>query len=291
MPVKKEYLKELAGEEGIHFQYFIEGMVDLIGLDSSFKYAPQYVNFLNYVNKDIPKVLVSLAIDFAKQEQLVHAAVLLRAALRIDGDDPDALYNYMLVCRNLYNDGDEDDYIADFKMEVFESLKHLKAIRPDFAMTYYFLGFAYINAGRYSSAAREWNTFVKLSEPCEERGEIQERLAELEIPVKIEQGYLDVINGRWEQGLAVLEAYKDADALKDWWPLSYYLGVGYNRTGRHEEAVEVLKKAQRENPSGAEILAELIIANNALGDEVSAEKYKKKLDLIQSRSREKQSGR
>ena len=29
MPVKKEYLKELAGKDEIHFQYFIEGMIDL----------------------------------------------------------------------------------------------------------------------------------------------------------------------------------------------------------------------------------------------------------------------
>ncbi len=287
MPVKKECLKELAGEEGIRIQYFIEGMVDLIGLDSSFRYAPQYINFLNYVNKEIPKIIVSLAIDFAKEEQLIHAAILLRAALRIDRDDPDALYNYMLVCRNLYNDSDDDDYIADLKMEVFESLKHLKEIRPEFAMTYYFLGFAYINAGRYSSAAREWKTFVSLSGPCEERGEIQGRLAELEIPVKIEQAYMDVVNGRWEQGTAVLESYRDEDMLKGWWPLHYYLGVGYNRTGRYQEAIQELKDALKDNPSGAEILAELVIANNALGDEINAEKYRKKLDLIRSRQQKR----
>lgn len=280
MPVKKEYLKELAGKDEIHFQYFIEGMIDLIGIDSSFRYAPQYITFLNYVNKDIPKIIVSLAIDFAREEQLVHAAILLRAALRMNEADPDALYNYMLVCRNMYNDSDEDEYIADFKMEVFESLKSLKACRPDFAMTYYFLGFAYINAGRYSSASREWKTFISMSEPCEERAEIEERLSELEIPVKIEQGYMDVIKGEWERGLEVLEAYKDESTLRGWWPLSYYLGVGYNRTGRYEDAVAVLKKAQRENPSGAEILAELVIAHNALGDEVNAEKYKKKLDIV-----------
>ena len=154
-------------------------------------------------------------------------------------------------------------------------------------MTYYFLGFAYINAGRYSSAAREWKTFVSLSGPCEERGEIQGRLTELEIPVKIEQAYMDVINGRWEQGLAVLESYRGDEMLKGWWPLYYYLGVGYNRTGRYKEAVEALREALKDNPSGAEILAELVIANNALGDEVNAEKYKKKLDLIRERRQRK----
>ena len=75
--------------------------------------------------------------------------------------------------------------------------------------------------------------------------------------------------------------------LKGWWPLYYYLGVGYNRTGRYKEAVEALREALKDNPSGAEILAELVIANNALGDEVNAEKYKKKLDLIRERRQRK----
>ena len=65
-----------------------------------------------------------------------------------------------------------------------------------------------------------------------------------------------------------------------WWPLPYYLGVGYNRTGRPLEAVQMLKQALAENPSSAEIMAELVMAHNALGDEVNAEKYKKKIELV-----------
>jgi two-component SAPR family response regulator len=66
----------------------------------------------------------------------------------------------------------------------------------------------------------------------------------------------------------------------DWWPLPYYLGVGYSRTGRYKEALEMLKQALQGNPSSAEIMAELVIVNNALGDEVNAEKYKRKLDIL-----------
>lgn len=280
MPIKKEYLKELTGENGVKFQYFIEGMVDLIGIDPGFRYVTQYVNFLRYVNKNMAKNLTSIAIGLAKEKKLNHAAILLRAALRIDGRDPDALYNYMLVCRNLYNEGEDDEYIADFKAEVFESLLKLKDVRPEFHMTYYYLGYAYINAGKYGDAWREWQKFMELCGPGEERSEISNRLRELEIPVKVEQGYMDVVNGRWEEGLAVLEAYKDEDTLKGWWPISYYIGVGYSRTGRHREAIEILKKALFENPSGAEIMAELVIAYNAVGDEVNAEKYRRKIEVV-----------
>ncbi len=101
--------------------------------------------------------------------------------------------------------------------------------------------------------------------------------------MRIEEGYKDIINGRWEEGLSILEDYRATDNM-EWWPLPYYLGVGYNRTGRHREALTMLKKALEGNPSGAEIMAELIIANNALGDEVNAEKYRRKLELLKSGS-------
>lgn len=290
MPVRREHLKELAGKDGIKFQYFIEGMAYVIGADSEFPYRSQYANFMKYLNRDIVKNLVSLGIHQAKENDLESAAIILRAALRMDGEDPDALYNYMLVCRNLYSEGDDAEYIADFKTEVFESLLKLREVKPEFPMTYYFLGFAYVNAGKYGDAQREWKHFISLSVPGDEYTEIKKRLSELEIPVRVEQGYMDVINGRWEQGLAVLEAYKDDELMKDWWPMSYYLGVGYSRTGRYEEAAEVLKKALHENPSGAEIMAELVIVCNALGDEVNAEKYKKKMEVVRRNRENRESG-
>lgn len=89
-----------------------------------------------------------------------------------------------------------------------------------------------------------------------------------------------MINGHWKEGLEILEAYKDEEIAQSWWPLSYYLGVGYSRTGRYDEALRSLKKALYEYPSGAEIMAELVIVYNALGDEVNAEKYKKKIEVV-----------
>lgn len=91
-----------------------------------------------------------------------------------------------------------------------------------------------------------------------------------------------VIGGNWQEGLAILEEYKST-SMMEWWPLPYYLGVGYSRVGRSSEALEMLKKALEGNPSSPEIMAELIIVNNALGDEVNAEKYKRKLEIIRSR--------
>jgi tetratricopeptide (TPR) repeat protein len=279
MPVKKEQVGGLTGDQGIEFKHFTMGMINIIGINPSFQFVPQYVNFLKYINNNIEKAMVLIGIEQAKALKLELACITLRAALVIAPDNPDALYNYMLVCRNLYLDSDSNSYITDFKTEVLESLIKLKEVVPDFDKTYYYLGFAYINAGKYSEAKTEWNKFIRLSGPCRERLEIRGRLAELEDPIRIEQGYNDVINGNWDEGLEILETYIDTDKM-DWWPLPYYLGVGYSRTGRYKEALEMLKQALQGNPSSAEIMAELVIVNNALGDEVNAEKYKRKLDIL-----------
>lgn len=279
MPVKKDMVGALAKNKGIEFKYFTMGMVNIIGMNPSFKYVSQYVNFLNYVNKDIVPAIVMVGMEQAKMSELEPACITLRAALVIDPNSADALYNYMLVCRNLYLESDDKQFVTDFKTEVFESLLKLKELAPDFAMTYYYLGFAYLNAGKYREAQSEWDRFLHISGPCSERLEIRDRLRDIEDPVKIERGYNSVISGKWHEGLAVLEQYKDTDKM-DWWPLPYYLGVGYSRTKRYSEAIDMLKQALKGNPSSAEIMAELVIAHNALGDEVNAEKYKKKIDIL-----------
>ena len=279
MPVKKQLVGNLAVDKGIEFKHFTMGMISIMGINPSFKFVPQYVNFLNYINSDIAGAMVTVGMEQAKAGDLDQACITLRAALVIDPDNVDALYNYMLACRNIYLDSDDNACITDFKTEVFESLIRLKELAPDFDMTYYYLGFAYINSGKYREAQEAWERFIKLTKSSQERIEIRDRLRDIEEPVLIEHGYNCVIGGQWEEGLAILESYKDSEKM-EWWPLPYYLGVGYSRTGRYDEAIEMLKQALKGNPSSAEIMAELVIAHNALGDEINAEKYKKKMDIV-----------
>lgn len=283
MPVKKEQVETLVEDQGIEFKHFTLGMINIIGINPSFQFAPQYINFLNYVNKDIVKAIVLVGIEQAKKGDLERACISFRAALEIAPDDQDALFNYMLVCRNIYDGSDDIDRIKDFKEEVFEILLKLEALAPYIDMVHYYLGFAYLNAGKYSEAHLQWERFMELSKLEAERNEIEKRLNELREPVLIEQGYTEIINGNHDEGLAILEKYIDTEHMK-WWPLPYYLGMAYNRTGRFEDALAVLKKAFHGNPSSGEILAELVIANQALGDEVNTEKYRKKLDIIRKSS-------
>lgn len=283
MPVKRSVVTDLADDQGIEFKYFTMGMINMLGIDPQFEYASKYVTFLKFINPHIGKVIDDVGVGLAQAEHLDEACITFRAALSLDPDDLDALYNYVLVCINMYNKSEDNDYTADFKTEVFETLIHMKAAHPDFDRTYYYLGFAYLNAGRYTMAEREWEEFLRLSGPGDQRKEIEERISGMEDAVRIEKAYHDVIGGKWEKGLQVLEEYKGTEMM-DWWPLSYYLGVGYSRTGRYKEALQMLKYAVKKNPSSPEICAELVIVNNALGDEVNAEKYRRKLKILNTPS-------
>lgn len=281
MPVLRRFVEDLSDSQGVDFNAFTMGMVSMIGIDPDFRYATRYVKLLTYMNPAVGGVIVRIGLQLANAGQLEMAAVHFRAALVIDPDDRDALYNYMLVCRDMYLKSDDKDYIADFKQEVFEALQRLKELDPSIAMVHYYLGFAYINMGQYSLAQQAWRDFIRLADEGPETKEIRERLDELSDAVRIEGGYRDVIGGNWEKGMAVLEEYKNTRFM-DWWPLPYYLGVGYSRLGRYGEALEMLKKAARGNPSSPEIAAELVLVNNAMGDEVNAEKYRRKLEILKT---------
>ena len=279
IPLSNVDLEKLARDRQINADLFIWGMLRVIGINPEFEYVPKYVKLLTYMKEDVGSMAVHMGITLANTEALTDAALFFRAALVIDPEDRDALYNYMLVCRNLYSGSDDKEYVADFKQEVFETLLRLNELDPSIAMVQYYLGFAYINMGRYADARDAWIRFVSMAEPSEERAEVQSLLDSLEDPLRIEQGYRDIIEGRWEQGLPVLESYLDTE-YREWWPLLYYLGMGYNRTGRYEEALAILKKAALANPSSPEIVAELVLANEALGDEINTEKYRRKLKIL-----------
>ena len=55
------------------------------------------------------------------------------------------------------------NYIGNFKAESMDTFEVLTMMHPDFAMGYYFLGYAYLNMGLYLKAKLTWDEFIKLS--------------------------------------------------------------------------------------------------------------------------------
>ena len=222
--------------------------------------------------------------EAAQKKDFDHACIQFRAAIIIDPDSVDAVYCYGRACKDAYELGEDEEYIARFKLESIEAFEEVTMRKPDFAEGYYFLGYGYINLGLYIKAKLTWEEFMKLSDDQGKKKEIGERLAVLDEPVDIEKGYNMILSGKYADGIEILSKYMDS-RFKDWWPLWYYLGTAHEAIGMEDVAEEEFKKVLRLSPSNIETMEELVKIYNARGDESSAEKYRNKINIVKDNIR------
>ena len=218
------------------------------------------------------------------------AMAYLRAGMCFRDDDRDAMFAYAGGCRYWYlslEGSDEDaELIKILKSEAAEYYEHLTDAFPEYAPAWYYLGYVYLNEGQYLKAQLAWKKYlagadrddVSQTAPIEE---IEQRVSELDDPVKIEQGAALLQSGRLEEGLAVLEPYVDTEYSK-WWPLHFYLASAYRELGHENEAVEGFLQVLRLSPSNTDAMDALAALYGALGDAEKAEKYARKAELVRS---------
>lgn len=255
-------------------------MAFVIGCDPNFQYRDNYIQYiLKAFDKRFAQGLVADGVDGATKNDYDYACIQFRAAMLIDPENIDALYCYGRACKDAYELAEDEDFIGRFKAESLEAFEKVTLKKPDFADAYYFLGYGYINLGLYVKAKLTWEDFVKLSNDEEKKKEINERLALLVEPVKIEEGYNLVLSGKFAEGIERLSQYTEGE-YKDWWPLWYYLGTAYQGLEMPEEAVENYLKVLKLSPSNLEAMEELVRMYEVLGDGEKVEKYTKKIGVI-----------
>ena len=173
---------------------------------------------------------------------------------------------------------------------------------PDFAMGYYFLGYAYLNMGLYLKAKLTWQDFLKHSAGSEMetyemddqllaslREEISERVEELEEPVEIELGCNKIMGGDFAGGRDTLARFKDG-RYSEWWPLWYYLGIAESSLANPDAAIEAFKRVLQLSPSNIDAMEELVHIYEATGDTVNAAKYRNKIGIINRNLEEEKAG-
>ena len=348
VPFREEDLKAAKEGKGIATIRISENMAFVIGIDPKFSYGDKYVHFIELLwGGKFCDGLVQSGVKEAEQGNFETACIYLRACLKIEPDNLEAMYTYALICRELYlaghENGRDDEYIGRFKAEAMEYFEQTTIEYPDFPEAYFYLGYAYLNMGMYGKADASWKEFMRLTDPAaeescecghhhgheeescecghdhvhdgevcdcghhhhqhgddehchgensheheaysaretEQRTEISARLREIADPVQIEKGYTAIISGRYEQGIELLEPFQTGK-FERWWPLYYYLGTAYARTGRFPEAEKSLQKVLSLNASHIDTMQELADLYKHLGDEVNMHKYLKKIELITS---------
>ena len=288
VPLRKKEIKDFAGGDGISMLVLGENMAWVMGCDPHFKYTKNYTEFLRGLyNRKLEEGMLKEGRDAAERGDMDNACIHFRAALCIRYDYLHAMYSYARACRAMYLNSRNEEYVGRFKAESLEWFELLTETHPRFAQGYYYLGYAYLNIGLYSKAQISWNSFLKFSKNNKDKKEIRKRIAQIEEPLQIEKGYNEVLAGRYETGIAILEPFLSSK-FNDWWPLHYYLGIAYEMTGKRAEAVSSLKKVLQLNASHIETMKELLKIYEDEGSKENIKKYSKKIRIVEEAMKEEQ---
>ncbi len=281
IPLRRKEVKEFAGGRGIDFLVLAENMAWIMGCDPHFKYTGNYIAILKRLyNHKLTEGMLKKGRDAAEQGEMDYACIMFRATLCMRHDYLHGMYSYARACRVMYENSRNQEYIGRFKAESMDWFEILTETHPRFAMGYYYLGYSYLNIGLYGKARLAWQNFMKFTRNSKDRREIDKRLKQISHPVAIEDGCLKIDNGRYEEGLKILEPYLRSQ-FNNWWPLHYYLGRGYVQAGRISDAVSEFKKVLKDNGSHIDTMKELVEIYEAQDDRTNVKKYTEKIKLIE----------
>ncbi len=214
----------------------------------------------------------------------------LRTGMLFRQDSQTAMFAYASGCRYWYLqlEGSEEDQelIKILKSEAHEYFEHCTDAYPEFAKAWYFLGYDYVNQGQYQRAQIAWRHYLEAArkmpqtpEDPENIKEIQDRIAELDDPIKIEKAVALLNAGQTIDALRILEPYSQTGYSK-WWPLHMYLAQAYRELGYNTEAIEGYQKVLQLSPSNVDAMDALAELYAAAGEAEKAEKYRNKASLL-----------
>ena len=300
VPVDRTDLKSFINS-GVSTTKIADNMALVLGSDTHFKYADKYLQYLNKLfDATLVKVFAGKAQEAFRTGNCRRALAYLRAGMMLRGEALTAMFAYACGCRYWYLDleGSEEDreLIKILKSEAFFYFDAVTSAYPEFPKGWYYLGYAYVNAGQYQRAQLAWRHYLDAAasapadapaahgftaETDEDIKEIQDRLAELEDPVKLEQGAELLQAGHTVEALKILEPYAQTGYSK-WWPLHFYLATAYRELGYDKEAIEGFLKVLHLSPSNADAMDALSELYARAGDAEKSEKYANKAKLVRS---------
>ncbi|NLD19321.1 MAG: hypothetical protein GX663_03605 [Clostridiales bacterium] len=282
IPLRKKEIKDFAGGNGIPMLVIAENMAWVMGCDPHFKHIKDYVAILSRLyNYKIYEGMMKEGRDAAERGDLDNACIHFRASLCMKNDYMHGMYSYARACRALYLNSHNEEYVGRFKAEALDWFELLTETHPRFAQGYYYLGYAYLNIGMYAKADLAWQNFVRFSRSNKDKKEIRNRMGQIAEPVRIEEGYNNILAGRYEAGIDILEPFLSSK-FNDWWPLYYYIGIGYEMTGDRAAAVDAFKKVLQLNGSHIDTMRELLKIYEDEDDKANIKKYSQKIELIEA---------
>ena len=282
IPLRKKEVKDFAGGEGIDFLVLAENMAWVMGCDPHFKHTKDYVAILTKLyNRKLEEGILKKGRDAAEIGEMDYACIMFRATLCINKEYLHGMYSYARACRAMYLASRNEEYVGRFKAEALDWFELVTEAHPRFANGYYYLGYAYLNLGLYTKADIAWRNFLRFSRNGKDKKEIRTRIQQIEEPRQIEEGCNSILAGRLDEGMPVLEHFATTK-FEDWWPLHYYLGVGYEQQGQRDDAIASFKRVLQLNGSHIETMRELLKMYEEDDDRANIKKYTEKIKMIEA---------
>ena len=267
-------------QENIPFEAFIEGIIQVMGVDKDFKYNSEYIRFLSMSNEHIEDYILYHGLRLAEEGEYLDAVVYFRAVLSIDENNLSALYNYGKCCRDIFDTSKDIKEKKDFKLEAIRIFEITAEKFPEFPASYYYLGFFYLNQKLFEKAQITWKKYLEISDDQEKIDEIEINLKRMEDQVLYEKGYNNVLNGKFEKGLGILLPLEKKHS--QWWNLLFFIGLAYRNLEEYGKAIDYFRKVLQNKPSQTDAMNELGICYSTVFDFENAEKYFKKALLLKN---------
>jgi len=285
IPVKSDNLKAFI-DTGLSTTQIADNIAIVIGTDTHFKYIEKYLQYLHKLFDDkLIFVFINKGEEWLEKGNYKLGLAYLRAAMMFKDDAVESMFCYANGCRYWYlsmeDEEGNEDLILMLKKESQTYFEIITSAYPEFPQAWYFLGYSYLNQGQYQKAQLCWRHYMECGkgDDPENIKEIENRLADLEDPVKIEKGVSLLACGRMEEGLRILESYVDTEYGK-WWPLHFNLACAYRELGHVNEAIEGFLKVLSISPSHYDSMVALSELYAQVGDAEKAEKYLNKSKLV-----------
>lgn len=286
IPMQNQDLAAMVQGEGITPMKLAENMVCVMGCDTEFQYNDAYIAFIkNLLGDKLEHIVFGAGDKIAKMGQLIQACIYFRAMLLMDKDNTKAMFAYAMALKELYNNQDDESVIGNLKAEAIECLEKVTLLEPNNMEAFYFLGYSYLNMGLYRKAQITLKTYLNNPTSDEQEKEVKEMLISLEKPCEIEDGINNVLSGRYESGLKILEKYASGEYEKNW-TIHYHMGIAYIAIGELEKAIEAFKRVLQVNATHLETMRMLAEAYRMTGDMEKEDKYRKKIELIEKQLKE-----
>lgn len=243
----ERYKENQEGQAFLDINTLAKGMIQVIGKDGKFKYNEAYVEFLKLASPDIIQYMSVEGLKLAEQKKFQEAGVYFKAALFVDSEALNPLYNYARCCVDLLNSVEDREKEKQYAKVARDTFEKIIKLYPEFDMAYYYLGFFYVNLKLYQKADWAWDLFFQKTEDENKKKEIGEKRMELRDYVQYEKGYHLILEDKTEEGLSLLLPI--AQKKPNWWNLLFFVGLAYRKMEQYEEAIQYFKKVMEIKPN------------------------------------------